>query len=438
MRLRPGRGPRWRLRWALAVALLVTLTARHPVQGAAPRPDDELFPAQWHLRAVGIPRAWEVSRGAGVVVAVLDTGVAYGGPSKQAPDLAGTRLVPGWDFVDDDDQPEDVPTQGTGSHGTHMAGTIAQTSDNGVGGAGIAPAAAIMPIRVLASDATGTGHDIALGLRFAADRGAHVANLSLGGAVDDPEIAEAVRYATAKNVTIVVSSGDDGRATVGFPAAYPEVIAVGAVRYDTSRPSYSSYGAALDLVAPGGDLEVDQNADGLDDGIVQQTLFGQPGSFCFCFKQGTSSAAAHVAGVAALVIAAGRATTPAQVRDLLLSTAADLGPPGRDDEYGAGLVQATRALGLPPADDEALPTPGTVHDHASHDHGDEPPAGGALGPRQGTPPASDREFVLPAAGDGSWLGSRRARAGLMACVVVAGAVAYLARRRARRKPGASP
>jgi serine protease len=342
----PGRGPATTGSTAPDRDAPGTAVAPDTAEGAAGAAGDPLFDAQWHLRAVGIPDAWAVTRGEGAVVAVLDTGVAYedAPPYRQVPDLAGTRFVPGWDFVDDDSGPHDVAPPGRPAHGTHMTGTIAQTTGNGLGTAGIAPGATIMPIRVLTSDGRGTSSDIAQGLRFAADHGAHVANLSLGGVEDTAELAEAVTYASDKGVTIVASSGDAGAPTVLFPAAYPDVIAVGAVRLDKTRPGYSSYGEGLDLVAPGGDLSVDQNGDGLDDGVVQQSLNGDASSLCFCFIEGTSSAAAHVSGVAALLVASGRTTTPEEVRDALVSSAEDLGPPGEDDEYGAGLVQAARAL----------------------------------------------------------------------------------------------
>ncbi|HEV2768893.1 MAG TPA: S8 family serine peptidase, partial [Solirubrobacteraceae bacterium] len=155
--------------------------------GAPPKvepPRDPLFRHQWHLPAIEVPAAWAISRGAGATVAVLDTGAAYEdrAPYRRAPDLAGTRFVSGWDFVDDDAHPDDVPPSGgLRSHGTHIAGIIAQTTGNGIGGAGVAPAAAIMPIRVLRPDRNGSGQDIARGLLFAADHGADVANLSIAG-----------------------------------------------------------------------------------------------------------------------------------------------------------------------------------------------------------------------------------------------------------------
>ncbi|MDP9387161.1 MAG: S8 family peptidase [Actinomycetota bacterium] len=407
--------------------------------GAA-EPNDELFKAQWHLRAIGIPRAWDVSTGERIVVAVLDTGVAYEdfGPFTKAPDLAGTTFVPGWDFVDDDSHPNDYPVPGKGSHGTSIAGTIAQTTNNGTGAAGVAPGASIMPIRVLSPDERGTSFTVAKGLRFAADRGAHVANLSLGTAERAPELADAIEYALGKGVTVIASSGDNGTSAVTFPASHPDVVAVGATGYDNARAEYSSYGAELDLVAPGGVLGEDQNHDGLEDGVVQQAVYEVSSSFCYCFRQGTSSAAAHVSGVAALVLAAGRAQTPAQVRHLLVSTAADLGPKGRDDEYGAGLLQAARALGLPPLPGETPPTVGAHHHE--EEEGEEAPSDDVLPDRRsdGRGSAASGEAL---GGRGqedsdtgllSWL--RRQRMVLVAAagaVVVAYLVPFLVRRRRR-------
>ncbi len=310
-------------------------------------PNDPLFRFQWHLRAIQADEAWQVTRGAGAVVAVLDTGVAYEdrGPYRRAPDLARTRFVPGWDFVDGDSHPNDEPPPARQSHGTHIAGIIAQSTGNGIGGAGVAPAAAIMPIRVLRRDVTGSAKTIARGLRFAADRGADVANLSIAGPAGAGELEDAVAYAVSKGVTVVASAGNAGRPAVSFPAAYPEVIAVGALTRGNSRAYYSSYGEALDLVAPGGDREaVDGEGGEAGDGILQQTLKGGRSRFCFCFMASTSAAAAQVSGAAALLVASGRARSPAEVRRALTRSAKDLGPSGLDAQHGAGLLQAAGAL----------------------------------------------------------------------------------------------
>lgn len=292
-------------------------------------------------------------------MAVLDTGVAYEdrGPYRRAPDLAGTRFVAGWDFVDDDPYPNDAsPPVGRRSHGTQTAGIISQTTGNATGGAGVAPAAAIMPIRVLRPDLTGSARDIARGLRFAADHGADVANLSIAGPSQTRVVTDAVRYAAAKGVTVVAAAGNDGRPSVSWPAADPRVIAVGAVGQDLTRARYSNYGRALDLVAPAGAGDLVDSGRGPGDGVLAQTLIGEPSDFCFCFTASTSAAAAQVSGVAALLVGSGRAKSPAEIRAALLSSARDLGPRGQDPEYGAGLVQAWRALAVTRGASAAPPT----------------------------------------------------------------------------------
>ncbi len=315
--------------------------------GAVRPPNDPLFKHQWHLQALQIPAAWAVTRGAGATVAVLDTGVAYEdrGVYRRAPDLAGTRFTRGWDFVDGDPHPNDEPPTNRQSHGTHIAGIIAQTTGNGLGGAGVAPEATIMPVRVLQPDLSGSGRTIARGLRYAVDHGADIANLSIAGPAGSAVLEDAIDYAASKGVTVVASAGNDGRASVGFPAAYPKVLAVGAVTRDRTRAYYSNYGKALDLVAPGGDRRAYGSGVGSGDGVLQQTLNGGPSTFCFCFMASTSAAAAEVSGTAALLVASGRATGPDEVRSALRSGAHDLGERGWDPEYGAGLVQAAGAVG---------------------------------------------------------------------------------------------
>ncbi len=232
-----------------------------------------------------------------------------------------------------------------------MAGTIAESTNNSEGVAGIAYGASIMPVKVLNSGGSGTYAAIASGIRFAADNGAKVINLSLGGSSGSLTLESALKYAFDKGVTVVAASGNDGSGSVSYPAAYNSyVIAVGATRFDNTRAKYSNYGTALDIVAPGGDSAVDQNGDGYGDGILQQTFSGSYGNFGYFFLQGTSMAAPHVAGVAALVVAHGAATSPNDVRTALESTADDLGAVGRDNTYGFGLLDAAGAIawGAPP------------------------------------------------------------------------------------------
>ncbi|MBI2684198.1 MAG: S8 family serine peptidase [Actinobacteria bacterium] len=273
---------------------------------------------QWGLDAIGAPTAWQTSRGGGVVVAVVDTGVA------EAPDLEG-QLLPGWNAIDGTDDATD-----DNGHGTHVAGTIAEIQGNGIAEAGVAPDARILPVKVL--DASGSGSDatVAAGIVWAADNGAQVINLSLGGPERSRVLADAVKYATRQGALVVAAAGNDGGA-VGYPAKLPGVLSVGAVGADLAVPGFSNRGAGLDIVAPGV-------------GIVQQTIGRRQGTWANNSLDGTSMAAPHVSAVAALVIAARDTWTPATVARRLTSTAQDLGAPGRDDSTGYGLIRADLAV----------------------------------------------------------------------------------------------
>lgn len=301
-------------------------------------PNDPYYRHQWHLDLIGMPIAWQRAQGDGVVVAVIDTGVAYrdGDAFLRAPDLAGTRFVDGYDFVDNDTTPDDEH-----GHGTHVAGTIAQSTNNGLGVAGVAPGASIMPIRVLDRNGSGSWGSIAAAIRWAADHGAHVINMSLGGGMRSRTIERAIAHAHARGVVIVAAAGNTGRGPVEYPARHDHVIAVSSVRFDRQIAPYSSRGAGLDIAAPGGDLRVDQNGDGLPDGVLQNTIAGRdPRRFDYLAWQGTSMAAPHVAGVAALVRSTG-VTDPDAIERVLLSSADAQGDAAL---YGAGVVRADRAL----------------------------------------------------------------------------------------------
>lgn len=302
-------------------------------------PDDPYYPHQWHLAQIGMPEAWAASRrGRGVVVAVLDTGVAAR-PAKGrggAPDLAGTALVAGRDLVDGDDDPTDPH-----GHGTHVAGTIAQTTNNGVGVAGVAPEVALMPVRVLDARGAGGWGTVAAGIRWAADHGADVINLSLGGRIPSATVRRAVEHAHRRGVVVVAAAGNAGAPRLGYPAGYAQAISVGAVRFDETLAFYSNHGRSLDLVAPGGDLRVDQNDDGIPDGVIQNMPVGAGrAGFDYVPLMGTSMAAPHVAGVAALLVSAG-VDDPDAVASALRRGARPTGEPAR---YGAGLLSAPGAL----------------------------------------------------------------------------------------------
>ncbi len=324
-------------------------------------PDDPLYSYQWNFYnnkygGINMESAWEVSTGdISVIVAVVDTGVAYedyedvSGSGRgrnstviyeQAPDLYNTNFVAGYDFVNNDSHPNDDE-----GHGTHVTGTVAQSTNNGTGVAGIAFSTSIMPVKVLDDKGSGTYSDIADGIYYAANNGADVITMSLGGSSTSTTMEDAVAYAYRKGVTIVAAAGNDGKNVVSYPAAYNRyVIAVGATRYDETLSYYSNYGPDLDIVAPGGDTNVDQNGDGYEDGILQQTFGNSPTDWGYFLYQGTSMATPHVAGTAALVIANG-VIGPDNVREVLQSTAKDLGAPGWDPIYGWGRVDAAAALG---------------------------------------------------------------------------------------------
>lgn len=295
-----------------------------------------------------------------MTVAIIDTGIAYEDYRRgwwtryyRAPDLAQTCFVGGYDFVENDTHPND-----DNSHGTHVAGTVAQSTNNGEGVAGVALKSCLMPVKVLDRNGSGTYADVSDGIRWAADNGAQIINLSLGGSADSQTLKDAVAYAYNKGVTIVAAAGNDGSSAISYPAAYDDyVLAVGATRFDEALAYYSNYGSSLDLVAPGGDLNVDQNNDGYGDGVLQQTFGSQTNDWGYYFYQGTSMAAPHAAGVAALVISSG-VFGPDNVRQVLQDSAKDLGAAGRDDTFGYGLLDAAAALGVtPPPSPEPTPTP---------------------------------------------------------------------------------
>ncbi|KKG08222.1 hypothetical protein EO92_06445 [Methanosarcina sp. 2.H.A.1B.4] len=317
-------------------------------------PNDEYYYLQWNFKAfetgvgggINLEPAWDISTGDGAIVAVLDTGVAYenNDPYIVAPDLANTNFVQGYDFVNNDEHPND-----DNGHGTHVTGTIAQSTNNEDGVAGVAYDCSIMPVKVLDGAGSGALQQLIDGIYFATNNNADVISMSLGfppSYYPGPALDAALDYAYNNGVTIVAAAGNDNTRVVSYPAAYEKCIAVGATRYDGKRAYYSNYGYALDVMAPGGDMTVDQNGDGYKDGILQNTFnttTKDPIDFNYWFFQGTSMATPHVSGVAALLISEG-ANGPDEVRTAIQNTATDLGTSGWDKYYGYGIVNAKAAL----------------------------------------------------------------------------------------------
>jgi serine protease len=393
-------------------AVAAELSGRPEVEYAQPRyrvrpmarPNDPFYPQQWAFPALDMERAWDIQPGASteIIVAVLDTGVAFANslvqfnarawcfvdsagrctvsypalglinvPFAFAPELGGTRFVAPRDFIWNDDEPFDLE-----GHGTHVAGTIGQLTNNGVGVAGMAYNVRIMPVKVLddirdfifGNPTIATDDLVARGIRYAADNGAKVINLSLGRPGGPaPAIESALRHAVSQGAFVAIAAGnaaEEGNSVNRFgdsAPAIPGVVVVGAVGRDLTRAYYSSFNSTVELAAPGGD----QRRDGVErGGILQQTIdfdflhtytsgpaaYRAPRMDVFDYEyyQGTSMATPHVSGFAALLMQQG-ITSPAAVEAAMKQFARDLGAAGSDPEYGAGLIQprtTLRGLGL--------------------------------------------------------------------------------------------
>ncbi len=305
-------------------------------------PNDPKYKYQWHLDQIDMKGAWPLADGEGVVVAVIDTGVAHESYKNYItmPDLDGVQFVKPYNFVGNNKHANDDH-----GHGTHVAGTIAQATHNGIGVAGVGRAVKIMPLKVLGRDGSGSVGAIADAIRYAADEGAQVINMSLGGRFPSSAMKKAVAYAHSKGVVVVCAAGNDGRGRVSYPAAYPGSIAVAATQFDETTTFYSNWGKEIDIAAPGGNTRVDQNGDGMPDGVLQNTLVsGDPSKSDYLAYMGTSMASPHVAGVAALVVGEG-VTNPDQVEKILKSTARKP-KKGKFEtkRYGGGIVDAKEAV----------------------------------------------------------------------------------------------
>ncbi|WP_258724374.1 S8 family serine peptidase [Cellulomonas sp. NS3] len=295
------------------------------VRSAAAWTDDPLLEHTWpYLDLTRLPRAWDLSTGAGTVIAVLDTGV-----DARHPDLAGS-VEPGIDLVSGDSNPADDH-----GHGTIVAGAAMAHGDNGVGAVGAAYGARLLPVKVL--DARGNGADsvVAQGIAWAVDHGADVLNLSLGGSDPSPVLLAAMQAAVARGVVVVVAAGNDGSDVAQYPAAYaPQVagvLAVGATDDDGALTDFSSWGDWVSIAAPG------------------SRIVGPAAGGGYAQADGTSLAAPFVSGTAALVLARTPGATPALVEDRLVSTARDAGPRGVDPFYGRGVLDAAAAVDSPTA-----------------------------------------------------------------------------------------
>ncbi|MBI2779980.1 MAG: S8 family serine peptidase [Gammaproteobacteria bacterium] len=355
------------------------------IRTATAIPNDESYPRQWHYPLINLPQAWDITSNipAGskqVIVAVIDTGVL-----PDHPDLQG-QFVPGYDFIKDPtsaldgdgidsnaDDPGDQGPTGSSFHGTHVAGTIAATTNNTSGVAGVAWGAKVMPLRALGK-LGGASYDILQAVRYAAglindsgrvpDKPADIINLSLGGSGYSQAEQDVFSQARKQNMIIVAAAGNEASSTAFYPASYAGVISVSAVDAAKNLAYYSNYGANIDVAAPGGDSRKDINGDGFPDGILstrgddteRRKDSTAPIQYTYSFLQGTSMATPHVAGVIALMKAVNSKLTPDWVDTQLINgkLTQDIGDSGRDDKYGHGLIDASKAV---VAAQEAAPTP---------------------------------------------------------------------------------
>jgi serine protease len=353
---------------AAALALLApTLVSGAPspysdasCRGKASWTNDRCAGTQWGLTTIKAPGAWSTTRGAGVVVAVVDTGSDF-----KHPDLRGKLLrVPGSNMVKNTAygcsfmpatagaRRSRAVAQDDHGHGTHVAGIVAAATGNGIGVAGVAPRAKVLPVKVLDRTGHGDDRDVARGICFAVRHGAKVINLSLG---DDPvssivvqgngaDTNKAIAYAYARGVSVIIAAGNDAFPACDFPASNTKALCVGAVDRRGLKAPYSNFGLSIGVVAPGGPASLQ-----CDNEDIWSTFLASKKQSCgrdgYEPLAGTSMATPHVAGVAALIVSRfGRRATPSFVYDRLRSTADDLGVPGEDPFFGYGRVNALRAV----------------------------------------------------------------------------------------------
>lgn len=303
-------------------------------------PNDPMYSSLWGMTKVEAPAAWDLATGAGIVVAVVDTGIDATHADLAANlwtnpgEISGNGIdddangfvddVRGWNFVSNTNSPNDGH-----SHGTHVSGTVAAVGGNGVGVVGLARSAKIMVLKGLDDDGSGYDSDLAQCILYAADNGARVINMSWGGQGDSPLIEEALEYAHGLGVVLVAAAGNSSvDASQFIPAKYADVIAVSAFNSADAIAPFSNFGSKIDVAAPGVSI-----------------LSTVPGGYYSSYN-GTSMAAPHVTGLAALLLSQKPALTNEQVRQTLRASADDVGPAGVDTQAGYGRINARRALQL--------------------------------------------------------------------------------------------
>jgi serine protease len=332
-------------------------------------PNDNFYQFQWHYPQINLPQAWDITTGTpssgSVVVAVVDSGVAL-----SHSDLAGQLTSDGFDFIRDADTSNDLepgidnnpndPGDGEGTvasswHGTHVAGTIAAATNNGKGVAGVSWGAKIMPIRALGKGG-GSSYDVAQGIRYAAglsndsgqlpNQAASIINLSLGGTGFSQSTQNLFTQLYNNGIIVIAAAGNESSSIPSYPASYSNVISVSATDLNNNLAPYSNFGNFIDIAAPGGDASKDANGDGYNDGVLSTLFDEETNRENYAFYQGTSMATPHVAGVAALMKAIYPDLTADDFRASLQNgeLTNDLGTPGRDNNFGYGIIDALKAV----------------------------------------------------------------------------------------------
>ena len=340
------------LREVAAIPGVVSLSSEHKVRTLFTPNDPYASLQQWNLDPINAYAAWDISRGThDVVVAVLDTGIDWTHPDLAANIWNDSSGYHGYNFISNNHQPMDDNINSYNDaggwasntytyHGTHVAGVIGAVINNNIGIAGIAQVR-LMAVKVMNDSGEGTDATVASGIRWAVDNGANIVTMSLG--VDGPSatLENQIAYASQNRVVTIAASGNSGSSVVSYPAAYPSVIAVGAIDSALRRATFSNFGSGLDIMAPGVQIYSTQGGGGY------QAL------------SGTSTAAPHIAGVAALMLSVNPALTPTEIGSVINATATDISRVGYDTTTGWGIVDAFRAV-----EQIAGPTV-TITDHPS-------------------------------------------------------------------------
>lgn len=306
-------------------ALIKYFRTRKDVEFAEPNflylpnaiPNDPLYTMyQWNLPDISADKAWNISLGKeDIIVATVDTGADLNHPDLQ------NKLVPGFNVLNDTNNPQD-----DNGHGTHVAGIISAGTNNGMGVAGVSWRNRIMPVKAISADGTGSSFDIAKGIKWATDHGARVINMSIGNYHPSSVLEDAIRYAYNKGVVLVAASGNDNTNQPSFPANYPQVLSVAATDNHDMRAEFSNYGPHIDVSAPGVDI---------------------PSTYLpsrYAALSGTSMSCPHVAGLAGLILSVNPNLSNQDVMNIVRNSADDLGDPGKDSYYGYGRINVMKAL----------------------------------------------------------------------------------------------